>query len=171
MRAAEAAKNTADLIDTTVKKVDSGANLSETTREEFSKVMQNAIKVEQLISEIAVAADEQTLGIGQIGKAVDEMNQVTQKSASNAEESAATSEELNARAMMMVNQLTQLDSLVGGWGQNNGGEATKTSVSGTGMGKKAPRRDMRVLQQSAIRRNVVKPDQVIPMDEDVFQDF
>jgi methyl-accepting chemotaxis protein len=174
MRAAEAAQNTAELIDDTVKKVDSGAQLSETTRNEFTKVMESAIKVAQLIGEIAAASDEQALGIGQIGKAVEEMNRVTQQNAANAEESASSSEEMNVQANMMRSQLVALDSLVGS--RNHGGNGSNHPPIDEPEGRKATQESPnrwrpKSLREYSATQKVVRPEQLIPMDDDGFEDF
>ncbi|RPH49325.1 MAG: hypothetical protein EHM85_14235, partial [Desulfobacteraceae bacterium] len=69
MRAADAAKNTANLIEGTVKKVKDGSALVARTNEAFGEVAASATKVAQLVSEIAAASNEQSQGIDQVNKA------------------------------------------------------------------------------------------------------
>ena len=114
MRAAEAAKNTANLIEGTVKKVKDGTEIVEKTSAEFAKVSNSAGKMGELVGEIAAASREQAQGIEQINKAVSEMDKVVQRNASNAEESAAASEEMNAQAGQMKVFVGDLQSLVEG---------------------------------------------------------
>ena len=116
MRAAEAAKNTAALIDGTAKKVGDGNILVDRTNSAFAEVAESAGKAAALIGEIAVASGEQAQGIGQLNKAVSEMDQVVQRTAANAEESAASAQELNAMAAQMEDFVRQLNSLVVGAG-------------------------------------------------------
>ena len=78
MRAAEAAKNTAALIEGTVKKVNDGSELVSRTNEAFSQVAESAAKVGELVAEIAAASKEQAQGIEQVNTAVSEMDKVTQ---------------------------------------------------------------------------------------------
>ncbi len=85
MRAAEAAKNTADLLEQTEKKVKDGTALVKKTNEEFDNVAQSAGKVGDLIEEISAASNEQAQGIEQINKAVSEIDHETQKNAANAD--------------------------------------------------------------------------------------
>ncbi|MHB8842727.1 MAG: methyl-accepting chemotaxis protein, partial [Candidatus Aquicultor sp.] len=101
MRAAEAAKNTANLIEDTVKKVKSGSDIVLKTNDAFERVSIGARKAAGLVGEIAAASNEQARGIEQINKAVMEMDRVIQKNASSAEESASASEEMNAQAEHM----------------------------------------------------------------------
>ena len=94
MRAADAARNTATLIEGTVKKVKEGSELVDKTNVEFSQVASTMAKSGELVGEISAATVEQAQGIEQVNKAVAEMDKITQKNAANAEESAAASSEM-----------------------------------------------------------------------------
>src|SRR5512140_2827122 len=91
MRAADAAKNTANLIEGTVKKIKEGSGIVDKTGAEFVQLSDSAAKMGGLISEMAAASNEQAQGIEQINKAVSEMDKVVQVNAANAEESASAS--------------------------------------------------------------------------------
>jgi methyl-accepting chemotaxis protein len=114
MRAAEAAGNTSALIEKTTQKVREGTTLVEHTSEEFRRVRESALKVAQLIGEIAAASREQTEGIDQINQAMSDMDKVTQQNAASAEESAGASEELSAQAEEMTALVAGLLVLVNG---------------------------------------------------------
>ncbi len=114
MRAAEAAKNTADLIEGTVKRVKGGSELVEKTDKEFREVAASVGKSGDLVGEISAASQEQAQGIEQVNKAVSEMDKVVQQNASNAEQSASASKEMNAQAERMKEFVRQLVALVGG---------------------------------------------------------
>ena len=114
MRAAEAAKNTAGLIEGTMKKVADGSELVSKTNEAFTQVAESSQKVGELVGEIATASNEQTQGIEQTNTAVAEMDKVVQQNAANAEESASASEEMNAQAEQMKAMVNELATLVGG---------------------------------------------------------
>ncbi|MDF1615516.1 methyl-accepting chemotaxis protein [Desulfurivibrio dismutans] len=113
MRAAEAAQNTAQLIDGTVQKVSAGSQLVDRTNEAFGEVSQSTAKAATLVGEIAAASNEQNNGISQLNTAMGEMDTVVQRVAANAEESAAASEELNAMAAQMEANVVDLLELVG----------------------------------------------------------
>ena len=70
MRAAEAAKNTASLIESTVKKVREGSSLVQGTSSDFSRVASSSAKMSELIGEISAASHEQAQGIEEVNKAV-----------------------------------------------------------------------------------------------------
>jgi len=72
MRAAEAARNTAEMIEGTVKKVSQGSELVTSTNEAFTQVAESSAKVGELVAEIAAASEEQSRGIDQVNTAVSE---------------------------------------------------------------------------------------------------
>jgi methyl-accepting chemotaxis protein len=113
MRAAEAARITADLIEGTVKKVKDGSELMQQTNESFQQVALSGSKVAELVAEISAASSEQAQGIEQITRAVSEMDKVTQQNAAGAEESASASEEMNAQAESMKEMVGDLVTMVG----------------------------------------------------------
>ncbi|MBW2603434.1 MAG: Cache 3/Cache 2 fusion domain-containing protein [Deltaproteobacteria bacterium] len=169
MRAADAAKSTAELIEGTVKKVHEGSDLVNRTNTAFSKVAVSSGKVGELVGEIAAASKEQALGIDQVNTAAIEMDQVVQQVAANAEESASAAEQMNAQAEQMKNFVSELVALVDGGG--NGGvrvpkpkakpRAAKTNRAAANF---APKR-------AAVPKAVeVSPEQRISLDDD-FKNF
>jgi len=116
MRAAEAAKNTSQLIEDTVRKIRDGSEIVGKTNEAFAAVATNASKVGELVGEISAASNEQAQGIDQINRAVAEMDKVTQQTAASAEESASASEEMNAQATQMKQISLELLDIIGGQG-------------------------------------------------------
>jgi methyl-accepting chemotaxis protein len=98
MRSAEAAKNTADMIEESVKNADSGVTITEEVAKSLGQIVDRISKVGDLIAEIASASSEQAQGIEQVNTAVAQMNHVTQNNAANSEESASAAEELSSQA-------------------------------------------------------------------------
>ncbi|MCX7822240.1 MAG: bacteriohemerythrin [Syntrophobacterales bacterium] len=113
IRAAEAAKNTASLIETTITKVREGTAIAERTRETFLRVAQSSDRVSELLGEIAVSSEEQKQGIEQVNRAIAETDKAIQKNAANAEESASAAEELSAQANDLKSFAKELLALVG----------------------------------------------------------
>ena len=97
-RSAEAAKNTADMIEESVKNANNGVVISKEVGESLEEIGQAVRKVNDLVGEITAASNEQAQGIDQISTAIAQMDAVTQQNAANAEESASAAEELNAQA-------------------------------------------------------------------------
>jgi methyl-accepting chemotaxis protein len=121
LRAADAAKNTADLIEGTVTKVQAGTEVVDRTSQAFSQAAVSTGKAQDLVAEIAAASQEQAQGVGHINKAITEMDQVVQRNAANSEESAGASQELNSQAEIMKGLVGDLVTVVGSLGQKNGG--------------------------------------------------
>ena len=113
IRSAEAAGNTAELIEETVKKVQTGSGIVLKTDEAFNKVSSNAAKVGELVAEIASASGEQAQGITQINTSVTDIDRMTQNNAAGAEESASASEEMSAQAEQMKDMVDELLAIVG----------------------------------------------------------
>ena len=173
-RAAEAAKNTAALIEGTILKIEEGNQLVKTTDEAFTEVAGNANKIGELVGEIAAASSEQAQGIEQINTAMSQMDKVTQQNAANAEESASASEELNAQAESMLEIVTDLVKLVeGANAETSRRQQRKAPMRKLPAGKSAPKARPRELPPNSKARSggkVFKADEVIPFDED-FNDF
>jgi methyl-accepting chemotaxis protein len=170
MRAADAAKDTAALIEDTVKKVTDGSELVTSTNDDFSRVAESAAKVGTLVSEISEASNEQSNGIEQVNNAITEMDRVVQQNAANAEESASAAEEMSAQAEQLKEYVDDLVMLV--TGKKNASTSYEThhtmkTISAKPTVKSANKKKM--LDHSP---NEIRPDQVIPFDEDEeFKDF
>ena len=184
MRAAEAAKNTSELIEGTVRKIKEGSGLVEKTNIEFVEVSRSAGKAADLVGEISAASSEQAQGISQISKAITEMDKVVQQNAANAEESASASEEMNAQAMNMKGVIQALGNLIGGDDDGKAAISAKKLFSGrksrkeakggekaVAVAESAGGRGQVVRRQAGQRQQVVRPDELIPMDEKDFKDF
>lgn len=118
LRAADAAKNTASLIEGTVQRVKEGSDLVQKTDREFQDVAKGVERSGELVEEIAAASREQAQGIEQVNRAVGEMDKVVQQNAANAEESAAASLAMNRQAEQMKGCVRELIAVVGGNGDD-----------------------------------------------------
>jgi methyl-accepting chemotaxis protein len=176
MRAADAAKNTAALIEGTIKKVEGGSDLVAETNESFKEVAERTSKVGELVAEISAASNEQAQGIEQVNNAVTEMDKLTQQNAANAEESASASEEMSTQAQQMNTYVHDLVALVGSSGNRfsmagaPGQTAYAASDAGEKRGHKAIHFERPALNQTAGKVKKKDPEQIIPLDDD-FKDF
>lgn len=114
LRAADAARNTAALIEDTVKRVKDGTILVGKTSKAFDEISLSSAKAAELVSEIAAASREQAQGIEQVNKSVAEMDKIVQQTAGSAEESASAAEEMNGQSVQMKNFVNYLVVLVSG---------------------------------------------------------
>jgi methyl-accepting chemotaxis protein len=126
MRSAEAAKNTASMIEESVKNSKSGVEIAGEVAKVLDEIVQGIGKTSDLVGEIAAASQEQAQGIEQVNTSVTQMDKVTQQNAANAEESASASEELSAQAQSMNEAVQELVALVGGTSAGNGNSSTWT---------------------------------------------
>jgi len=113
-RSAQAAKDTAALIEESIAKSNEGNKKLQLVAGSIQQVTGSATQVKVLADEVDVGSQEQSRGIEQIATAVTQMEAVTQRSAASAEESAAASEELAAQAQTLYDIVERVRQLVGG---------------------------------------------------------
>jgi methyl-accepting chemotaxis protein len=164
MRAADAARNTAALIEETVMKVRDGSALMSATNSAFGQVSDSADKVGDLVGEISAASGEQAQGAEQVSKAVSEMDKVTQQNAASAEESASASEEMSAQAETMKGMMNDLLTMVGG--------RSKTLTTKRVGRKPTPTADETRTGKAAVpRARQMGPEEAVPREEVDFKGF
>ena len=98
-RSAKAARETADLIETSIRKTGIGAGIANKTAESLSGIVTMINKVNSLIEGISSASSDQAQGIAQINQALLQVDKVTQHNTANSEESASAAEELSGQAV------------------------------------------------------------------------
>ena len=113
-RCAQAAKDTAALIEESIVKSNDGKTKVDQVAVAIRAITEESAKVRTLVDEVSLGSQEQTRGIERVAKALTQMEQVTQQSAANAEESAAAAEELTAQASTLMEVVHQLSAMVGG---------------------------------------------------------
>ncbi|BCA80771.1 methyl-accepting chemotaxis protein [Desulfuromonas sp. AOP6] len=106
-RSAKAAKETADLIEGSVKKAENGADIADKTAGALSEIVTGITKVTDLVAEIAAASNEQAQGLSQINQGLSQIDTVTQQNTASAEESAAAAEELSSQAEQLRQMLSR----------------------------------------------------------------
>ncbi|MDL2227109.1 methyl-accepting chemotaxis protein [Deltaproteobacteria bacterium OttesenSCG-928-M10] len=119
IRSADAARNTADLIASTISNINSGQEMVNVTADNFKTVEEHSAKVTELLAEVSEASKEQSQGIGQITTAMTEMDKVTQSNAASAEESASAAGQLSLQAGNLLGAVDDLNSLVHGAGSSS----------------------------------------------------
>jgi methyl-accepting chemotaxis protein len=98
LRSAEAAKNTAQLIESSVSAAAAGVTLNDVVLDKLAMIAKQADRMSSTIGEVAAATRQQEQGVSQIAVAIEQINIVTQTVAANAEESSSASVELRERA-------------------------------------------------------------------------
>jgi methyl-accepting chemotaxis protein len=112
-RSAQAAKDTAELIEASITSAHEGQEKVAQVTTAFQSITESAETARGLVDQVSQASRQQSQGIDQIAKAVAQMERVTQTTAASAEESAAASEELSAQAEGSLDVVDRLSALVG----------------------------------------------------------
>jgi methyl-accepting chemotaxis protein len=113
-RSAQAAKDTADLIEASIARAKGGNQKVEQVAASISGITESVVRVKGIVDEVREASQQQTLGIDQVAHAIAQMEKVTQTTAATAEESSAASDELTSQAETAMTAVRQLETLVGG---------------------------------------------------------
>ncbi|MDM8551808.1 methyl-accepting chemotaxis protein [Desulfobacterales bacterium HSG2] len=113
LQTADAAKDTATIIESTVRKVEGGSDMVSTVSEIFAGVEADFQKIGKLVGKVASGSNEQARGINQVSGSMSEMDQVVRRNVSGGEELAGTAEEMNAWAEQMDRHVQDMAALVG----------------------------------------------------------
>jgi methyl-accepting chemotaxis protein len=179
-RSAQAARDTADIIESNIELSGNGVSVAKRVGESLSEITEQAGKVNELMNEIADASMAQSQGINQINKAISQMEKVTQQNAANADQSAAASEELSAQAESLKDIVEQLAEIV--IGQQGLDQLYSSNFSSPGKmlhsGKNSNNKNIQYLKSPnkaynrqsdrklERRTKVINPEEVIPLDDD-----
>ncbi len=100
-KSAEAAKNTTDLIEDSIRAVENGTAIANETSQVLSKVLEGVTQTVDLIHEISDASSVQADSLSNTLQGVEQISAVVQTNSATAEESSAASEELSSQAAML----------------------------------------------------------------------
>jgi len=101
IRASEASKQTAELIELSVANAKTGVQLNSEVQEKLSEITTQVTRMVGMVDEVAAASAQQSVGVSQINQAIEQINIVTQGVAANAEESASAAEELSGQSQTL----------------------------------------------------------------------
>jgi methyl-accepting chemotaxis protein len=124
-RSAQAAKDTASLIEESIAKTTSSKDKVDQVAVTMRAITEESGRIKVLIDGVSQGSEEQSRGIEQIGKAIIQIEKATQNAAANSEESAAAAEELSAQSETMREIIGRLRAMV------SGGEGTAFSNPGS----------------------------------------
>lgn len=100
-RSAAAARETTELIEGSISKVQIGTRLANETAAALNEIVGGIERAAAIVGEIANASNEQASAIAQVNKGIEQVSQVVQNNSATAEESAAASEELSSQAELL----------------------------------------------------------------------
>ena len=154
-RSAKAAQETAELIEGSVGKVERGSELVNQTAAALVEIRNSVEQVTNLISGIAVASKEQAVGIAEVNEGLHQVEKVTQLTTANAEETAASTEDLSHQAMRLRELLNRFH--------------LKKSRSPTpGNAPRIPQDQAFMAPDRAEQTARARPGDIIPLNEDEF---
>lgn len=112
-RAAEAARNSGDIIERTIADVNKGVELSTVAHDAFSHVTTKIASGSQVMSQIAASSDEQARGINNIGQAISRIELLTQNNAANAHKTAEAASAMSTQVAATRKHIDELVTVVG----------------------------------------------------------
>ena len=101
-KSANAAKETTELIEGSIGKVEAGMKIANSTAAALDQIVEMVESAASLVGSIAGASNEQAESIEMINQAIKKVSQVIQTNAATSEESAAASQELSSQAAHMM---------------------------------------------------------------------
>lgn len=113
-RSADAAKETAEIIEESIIKSRAGSEISRQVAEGLSVIVSKAREVDDIVGQISLASEEQSQGVALINTSVNQLDTVTQGNAAAAEQSASASEELRSQASLLHEMVADLRTMVTG---------------------------------------------------------
>jgi methyl-accepting chemotaxis protein len=112
-RSAEAAKNTADLIEASIETSRDGNSRLQQMASAISDVTGNSARIKALVDDVNTGSQEQARGMDQIARAIGEVERVTQQNAASAQESASAGVGLDRDAALLGSLVRELREMVG----------------------------------------------------------
>jgi methyl-accepting chemotaxis protein len=113
-RSAEAAKEIKALISASVERVEHGTALVDRAGTTMQDVVASIRRVTDIVGEISAASHEQSTGVAQVGQAITQMDEATQRNSALVEESAAAAESLKTQAQQLVDAVAFFTLASGG---------------------------------------------------------
>lgn len=112
-RCAQAAKDTAALIEESIQTSAEGSRKIERMSQSVGSITESTTRVKQIVDQLNMASQEQSQGIDLIARSLTQLEAATQQAAASAEQSAAVSQSMADQSTVMNRVVTDLVSLVG----------------------------------------------------------
>jgi methyl-accepting chemotaxis protein len=113
-RSAQAARETASLIENSMEKSSRGVGISAMMATNLESISAKIREADKLIAEIALASTEQSNGVTLTNHALNRLSELTQRNTSSAEESATAADEMGAQAGALRTAVHELQTLISG---------------------------------------------------------
>ncbi|MCX8128817.1 MAG: methyl-accepting chemotaxis protein [Clostridia bacterium] len=179
-RSAQAAKDTAEIIERNIELSRQGVDVSAEVLKALEEINQKSQNVNSIVGEITAASEEQFRGIHQVNIAISQMEKVIQHNAATAEESAAAAEELQSQAEELEHVVFEMNTMVkgrsadSGFGGYSGRKVTESLMNNHGKkftSTHLHEKNVHKMQQTPVKQftktqHNVSPQEVIPLEED-----
>ena len=160
-RSATAAKETAELIEGSIKVVENGSMLASRTSEVLKEISNSSVKSADIVGEIATLSNEQAQAISQINEGLTQIDKVTQTNTASAEQSASASEELSGQANNLKGMISKFRLKTSDY-LSDSGQIESSRYIGSG-------RPTRSLPEPLDNDEIEEyPDEIINLDDDDF---
>ena len=106
-RSAKAAKETTDLIDNSIHKVNEGYDIANDTAVALYNIVNGVTDTVDIVSKIAEASNQQATAISEINRGIEQVSEVTQSNTATAEESASASQEMADQAQTLKSMMKE----------------------------------------------------------------
>jgi methyl-accepting chemotaxis protein len=181
-RSAQAAKETAAIIEANIDLSGKGVAVAERVREALNEITIHANKVNELMDEISIASQEQTQGVEQVSQAINQVEIVTQQNTTSSSESAVISGQLLEQVNNMKTMLKELllllytagkvEKVISGdeTGNSSGVKHKHTKVDNPRQSLNYLKDNSTFLTEKAVNKTkIIKPEDVIPLEKDPHQ--
>jgi len=108
-RSAAAVRETTDMIDHSVRKVEEGSVIANQTAGALNKIVEGVADAVKIVEKISEASVQQATSIAQIDSGINQISSITQSNTATAEESAAASEEMAGQAQILRNMIREFN--------------------------------------------------------------
>ncbi len=174
-RSANAAKETASMIEDNVAKTNHGSDIVGKVAGALKDIVENSNKVAAIVSGIAEESARQAEGVDQVANAMSQMDEVVQQNASSAEGAASASEELASQAEVLKGMVGELKKLITGSAEYAAVVSTKLSgpERRAALKRAEPKISTKELEKETRKEGpkLLKPEEVIPFDDKEIRDF
>jgi hypothetical protein len=104
---AQAAREIKGLIASSLEQVEAGTTVVRGAGSTIEEIVSSSQRVDRLLGEVATGAREQSLGVGQIGQAVQELDRMTQQNAAMVEQTAAAASAMKEQAHTLADEVAR----------------------------------------------------------------
>jgi len=167
LRATESAKNTQQLLNDTAKRVSHAAKSIRDVNTDFEEIIESATVMGEKTAAITEASKELAKGIENVSSSSNQIDGIAQRIASGSEETAAAAEELSAQSIVMKVFVDELADIIRGVAEKREKPSDIYTEKKPDLPEKFQEKEEKIHQKIKME----KPEQLIPLDDENFEDF